>query len=130
MLALTVRQPWAYAITDLGKRIENRVWQTSYRGDLVIHSGSSVDQLAVMQLRHQGFVIPDAELVTSALIAIVSLDDITRDEDGDLPPWAFSDENHWRLSGVRKLSGKIVVAGQQKLWKLPPLVEELLSKEL
>ena len=33
--ALTVRQPWAWAIIYGGKDLENRRWRTSYRGPLI-----------------------------------------------------------------------------------------------
>ena len=39
MKALTIRQPWAWAIIFDGKDVENRSWNTSYRGDLAIHAG-------------------------------------------------------------------------------------------
>lgn len=39
MKALTVAQPWAWAIMSGLKAIENRTWQTPYRGRLAIHAG-------------------------------------------------------------------------------------------
>lgn len=38
MKAISVRQPWADAILHFGKRIENRTWNTRYRGPLLIHA--------------------------------------------------------------------------------------------
>jgi hypothetical protein len=38
MKALSIRQPWAWAILYAGKRIENRTWSTNYRGPLLIHA--------------------------------------------------------------------------------------------
>lgn len=37
--ALSVRQPWAWALVSGHKPVENRDWRTDYRGPLVIHSG-------------------------------------------------------------------------------------------
>lgn len=42
MRALSVRQPWAWAIIHAGKNIENRNWQTKYRGPLLIHAGRTL----------------------------------------------------------------------------------------
>jgi hypothetical protein len=42
MRALTVRQPWAWAIFH-GKPVENRSWATKYRGDLLIHARKQFD---------------------------------------------------------------------------------------
>lgn len=41
MKALTVQQPWAWAISEGGKRVENRRWATDYRGALLIHASAS-----------------------------------------------------------------------------------------
>lgn len=37
MRALTVQQPWAWAIVHGGKDVENRTQAWSYRGPLAIH---------------------------------------------------------------------------------------------
>lgn len=39
--ALTITPCWAYAVMDLGKKIENRKWAPSYRGPLLVHAGKS-----------------------------------------------------------------------------------------
>lgn len=39
MKALSIRQPWAWAILHAGKGIENRDWRTDYRGPVLIHTG-------------------------------------------------------------------------------------------
>ncbi|MBB3041198.1 hypothetical protein [Nocardioides soli] len=40
MKALTVQQPWAWAIVHGGKDVENRTQAWSYRGLLAIHAGA------------------------------------------------------------------------------------------
>lgn len=42
---LTVRQPWAWAITFGGKRIENRTRTTAHRGPVAIHAGLAWDKI-------------------------------------------------------------------------------------
>ena len=37
-LALSIRQPWAWAIINAGKDIENRSWPTKRRGPICIHA--------------------------------------------------------------------------------------------
>jgi hypothetical protein len=39
MKALSIRQPWAWAILHAGKDVENRDWRTDYRGPVLIHAG-------------------------------------------------------------------------------------------
>ena len=42
MKALTICQPYAGAILDGRKRVENRTFRTEYRGELIIHAGKSL----------------------------------------------------------------------------------------
>lgn len=37
-LALSIRQPWAWAIINAGKDVENRDWKTKFRGPVCIHA--------------------------------------------------------------------------------------------
>jgi hypothetical protein len=48
MKALSIRQPWAWAILHCGKDIENRDWKPHnpnlrFRGDFLIHTGKQPD---------------------------------------------------------------------------------------
>ena len=43
MKALSVRQPWAWAIAAAGKDVENRTWRTDYRGLIAIHASARPD---------------------------------------------------------------------------------------
>lgn len=42
MKALTIRQPWAWAIFHAGKDIENRDWPTRLRGRIAIHAAKGM----------------------------------------------------------------------------------------
>jgi hypothetical protein len=46
MIALSIRQPWAWLILNGGKDIENRDWPTKYRGRILVHAakGMSSDE--------------------------------------------------------------------------------------
>jgi ASCH domain len=39
MKALSIRQPWAWLIVNGFKPVENRTWESFYRGPLLIHAG-------------------------------------------------------------------------------------------
>lgn len=43
MLALSVKQPWAWLIVSGFKDVENRSWPTHVRGDILIHAGKVPD---------------------------------------------------------------------------------------
>lgn len=51
MKALTVQQPWAWAIMHGGKLIENRTQNWNYRGPLAIHAGLRFSRLGGDDLR-------------------------------------------------------------------------------
>lgn len=40
--ALSIRQPWAWAIVHAGKDIENRNWMHNFRGPVCIHASKSM----------------------------------------------------------------------------------------
>ncbi len=58
MRALTIRQPWAWAIAVAGKDVENRSWQTSHRGLLAIHAGKGEDDPYGMPARTSAMPSP------------------------------------------------------------------------
>jgi activating signal cointegrator 1 len=43
MKALTLHQPWAWAVAASWKEVETRSWSTPYRGPLAIHAGKKHD---------------------------------------------------------------------------------------
>jgi len=50
MKALSIKQPWAELILRGIKDVENRSWETAYRGQLLIHAGKRVDKEALRVL--------------------------------------------------------------------------------
>jgi hypothetical protein len=57
--ALTIFQPFAAMIATGAKFVENRSWETRYRGPLAIHAGKGTQYLTAAELRevpHGGFV--------------------------------------------------------------------------
>ena len=40
--ALSIRQPWAWAIIHAGKDVENRLWRTRFRGLVCIHAAKGI----------------------------------------------------------------------------------------
>lgn len=42
MLAISIRQPWAWLILNAGKDIENRDWSTRVRGRVLVHASKGM----------------------------------------------------------------------------------------
>jgi hypothetical protein len=45
MRALSLRQPWAAIVVHFGKHVENRVWNTSFRGEFLIHAAKEMTRV-------------------------------------------------------------------------------------
>lgn len=46
--SLSIKQPWLWLIMH-GKTVENRVWRTTYRGPLVLHSSAKAEWTEVLE---------------------------------------------------------------------------------
>lgn len=56
MKALSIKQPWAWAILH-GKPVENRTWKTNFRGPFLIHTGKKFDREGYLWLhRNRNFL--------------------------------------------------------------------------
>lgn len=143
MIALTVRQPWAFSIAALGKTIENRVWNTPHRGLLAVHAGAAWDgdRAARRVFELSGALVVKTDM--SAIVAVVELVDVHHSTscirsprerhlhpDGGFTcsPWAVGvgEVNgmwHWELAKVRRLAEPVPCKGTQRLWELPGDVE-------
>lgn len=51
MKALSIRQPWAFAILHGRKDIENRRWATRFRGEVAIHASGGMTRDEVEDFR-------------------------------------------------------------------------------
>lgn len=151
MKALSVRQPWAWAIAHGGKDIENRTWATaSYRGPLAIHAGARWDEDGAYDKRIlralQGFgdrfdpplrverlgpktvrLLRDRQLTPGAVVAVVDLVGIcaarTTSEQCGCGVWAIDGQCHWQVTNVRPLTEPVACKGRLGLWDLTPAGE-------
>lgn len=139
---LTIKQPWAFAIAEGFKTIENRSRRTNYRGTLLIHAGQTVDQSvrivrysrdAAIRFDNLGgrsnywdvrqhipsrIVPPPATaMACSAVIATAQLVGCHEATDGCCSPWGFADQWHWELADIRQLERAVPRAGALGLWK-------------
>ena len=149
MKAITVRQPWAWAIAAGEKLVENRSRGTTYRGPLAIHAGKAWstrganDSRVVLpwatafghRLVDVDRVDPDG-LERGHVIAVAQLVDSHPDAEC-CRPWGESTYaegsgrvvttvHHLVLEDVVSLIWPVEVPGALGLWTVPPhLVDEL-----
>lgn len=110
---LTVRQPWAAAIIHGGKSVENRTWQTRYRGRLWIHAGQKLEPapgFASLPLQF-GAIIGHVRLWDIA----ATLGELTEDE----RKWARPGQFFWRIADPVALDVPVPLRGLPGLQRAP-----------
>src|SRR5438552_6363470 len=124
MKALTVRQPWAWAIVHAGKDIENRSWKSQFRGQIAIHASAKI--ATDVQLPKRSRKPYPHELICGAIIGVV---DILGVVDDSRSKW-FEGPYGFVLANPRPLSKPIFCKGRLSLWDLPPDVSREVEKRL
>jgi hypothetical protein len=135
MLALTILQPWAWAILRGGKRIENRRWRPppSLLGKrFALHAGKSTVELVSHDVRTfitkrtDGMTWEPDGLYLGAMVGTAKLIGVVQES---RDPW-FAGPYGWVLDEVRELEAPIPCRGFQMLWKPTPGVEaQILEQE-
>jgi hypothetical protein len=144
MLAITVMQPWADAITRGLKPIENRSWappRAILGRQLAIHAGKSVDHEGMARYRDlagaeaRALVSMPTGAVTAVVRVVGALHLETGWTAGDIDParatriarspWACGPWA-WLLDEVRPLPEPVGWRGAQGLWPLPlPVLSQI-----
>lgn len=134
MKAITVRQPWAWAIIHGGKDVENRTRNIAggYRGPLVIHAGKAVsrdDLHAGMQMLDMlGIERPKGTVLNLGFgVALGVVDLVSTHGEYDCPgmvcsPWAIEGQHHLMLANPRPFPEPVPYRGQLGLWYFPDVL--------
>lgn len=121
MKAISVRQPWAWAIIHAGKDIENRDWASRYRGPLLIHAAKGMTvgeyQAAAFHIWcvRQDLRVPlRGELLRGGVIGVVDMVDCVSRSDS---PW-FGGRYGFVLRNARPLPFR-EIRGELGLFNVP-----------
>ena len=136
MKALTLRQPWAWAVT-FGMDVEIRPGLAPWNavGSLVaVHAGKGFDDVVLptpaairAYLNAKRDQAPDIA-VRGAVVAVARITgchldascwNVTTGRVGFCSPWAVRDQCHWQLADVRVLRTPVLCRGALGLWTLP-----------
>lgn len=145
MKALTVQQPWAWAILHGGKLVENRTWATKHRGELAVHAGARLSERGCQLLPDYldranpdalaAYTDPSLELAYGAVLGTVDLIGCHVAGEGCCDSlWgehAYDEHRgrtrrdlfHWELDNVRPLAEPVPCRGALQLWTVPPDVQ-------
>ena len=130
MKALTIKQPWIWAILHAGKDIENRSWKTSHRGWLVLHASGQPNREARLP---RGIHCPDWKaLATSAICGVARVIDI---RENSRSKWFYRPDDGstnygWVFTDATPLVTPIPCKGRLQLWDVPPKIEREIRQQL
>jgi hypothetical protein len=114
MKALTIRQPWAWAIIHGGKDVENRPRNCRFRGRFYVHAGLKLSDEGLEWIEGELGLAAPAEFQHGVIIGTVELYDVVGDSDS---PWAVTGSYHWLLRDPRPLARAIPARGRQGWWE-------------
>lgn len=147
MKAITLTQPWATLIAIGAKKIETRSWNTSHRGLIAIHAGSSFPRHCAKltgidpykSALRTGGISGAGTLPTACILAVAKLVhayqfDGTSEADFSANEVAFGDFTSGRygfvLEDVRSLAEPVKCTGALSIWTLKPEIEAAVMKQL
>lgn len=128
MKVLSIKQPWAFLLASGIKDVENRVWQTKYRGMVLIHAPKKTDfdhpkiqEFIKYSAKKFNRSIDEMELFlkeqasqTSAIIGAMYVMDCVK---GSRSQWAFPDQWNWIIRQPYLFNEPIMnVSGKLHLW--------------
>jgi hypothetical protein len=118
-VALSLRQPWLWAILYAGKNIENRTWRSRYRGRVILHASRTMDEAGVKYLREAGFPVP-TDLPVGAYVGEVTIIECLPSAECT-SPWAFGP---WCYILERPIVYETPIPGKGRLglYPVPPEV--------
>jgi hypothetical protein len=141
MKALSIRQPWAWAVAHAGKDVENRNWHMRHRGPLALHAAKNMTRAryhAFARFWQEGLgeayaqqyphlVLPSPEkLPRGAVLAMAEAVDCVH-ESGSR--W-FAGPHGLLLRNVRVLPEPIPCRGALGFFDLPEEVAEKIAQQL
>jgi hypothetical protein len=139
--ALTLWPEWAWAITQLGKDVENRDWRPNRTilapGDwLAIHAGAvlgggvpsrkateaALQKVAETYCFATGFKLLPELATKPTLSAIVALVRYSGADGANPGGWAVPGAYHWRWDRMIVLATPIPCRGERDLWPVPEAI--------
>lgn len=143
MKALSLKQPWLWAITDLDKRVENRTWkppQWAIGQRIALHASKKEDPHGYSAIQSVKWVTIPANLPLGSIVATAKIIGWLDDAGfGDVPSpclghlvddeWFFGPIG-WILEDIQKLDEPVPCRGALGLWDVPDDILSILQSRL
>lgn len=131
MKALSIRQPWAWAILHAGKNIENRSWGTWHRGVVLIHAAKGtgyVDEYGDAACGIYGLSgkrVPELSVIPrGGIVGAMWIDRIVSPAAPAANDWHLPDQFGWHIARAVELPFR-PLKGQLGLFDVECTAEEL-----
>ena len=108
MKAISIRQPWAWLIVNGYKDIENRTWNTKYRGMVLIHASKGMTRHQYLLVNAICESMPSSQRITlppfdqlqrGGIVGYAHITGTTRESES---PWFFGPVG-FQLTGAKPL---------------------------
>lgn len=123
---LSVRQPYAWAIIEGIKDVENRQWPTNIRGRIYIHAGANKDELDlgfdILKRKRVKNIPEEEDLIFGAIIGSVEIVDCV---DNSRSRWYAHGTFGFVLANPKALSRPIPMKANAKMQRVP---DDILKK--
>jgi hypothetical protein len=125
---LSLKQPWAWAVSIGRKKVENRSWSTKYRGPVYIHSSTKTSREGVEWLRERMRLRVPEQMTHGAIIAAADLVDVVT-HPGRFGSWFFGPYG-FVLENIRPLERPVPTKGKPGLARVPAPIVRRVEAEL
>jgi hypothetical protein len=134
MRAITLWQPWAWAVIYAGKDVENRPRSLGYTGEIAIHAGLKLDDAwaadRILTITGHALINRDLWPSRGCIIGVVDIVLWRRSiEKEPSSPWEFGP---WcaLLRNPRPIACPVPVRGYQGTWTVPADVERAVRAQM
>jgi hypothetical protein len=132
MRAISVQQPWPYAIFHEGKDVENRDFRPTIElpADIAIQVSNNIDKKPKLPTGFEHLAdLPEAYSPEErgCVVGVVTLEEIVED---DSSIWRQGARYGWRLSNPRLLTEPVEMSGNQTTKEVPPDVLQKIKSRL
>lgn len=129
MKGLSIKQPWLYLISKGIKKIETRVWNTKYRGDILLCSSKIPMVIDYSFYQYYNIDKTDTLIKDGYALAVGELYDVTKmvKSDEKLACCDLYDSYSWHFKNIRLIE-PFQVKGGLKLFNVDMYKDKIIWK--
>ena len=124
MKVITLKQPFASLIAEGYKEYEFRTWKTSYRGEIYIHAGLSIDKEAMKRFEYLNLDYPQGQIIakcniTDCVLIDEKMKELLKKKDPIVYQGAIlsnKKEYGFKLENIKKIK-PIKTKGKLSIWE-------------